>query len=684
MAKGTKDKAPAVAVAKKDRAVVADYEARYLSGEWASEKQSYEKLWFQCLSFYTGNQWSRWNPQFARLEEPPAPPWRKKYTANLILPMVMRIVAKLTADRPEAVVVPNTPDRDDVQGARVSTKVLDHLMRVTEFDTELRRMVEWATICGTGFLKVYWDPDAGPRTGEVMDFAESLIMREAEDAKESSTKGKASVLDRPIGEIRVDPVSPFKIFTDARTAAPGWDDATWVCEATTRPLDYIKQKWAKGDKVAADSGGSGMHGFLEKKMRGMVSGIGSGWFTTPKDSETAVVLEMWDRPSTEYPRGRYAVVANGVVLENRANAFTEIGSWNPYIYYPFIEVPGRFWGMGLVENLMAPQREYNVTRSQIIESKNLMSKPKWVVPKGSGVPDNAITSEPGEVIEYNANWPAPQVVPPVPLPNYVEQHVTNIIREMQMIAAQSDVTQSKAPPNVRSGVAIQLLQEGDQSVLSLPRKRLVDMIMATSQLMLKLAQANWSLPRVVKTVASDYSYQVERFFGADIRNNYDVRLVPYSRSGMESSAARRQNLMDIMGTGFLNPQEPSNLRSVMEAFELYDPDSALFSASQHFRVAERENDQMRAMPPVYPEVRDFHDHTAHLAVLDSFRNSAEYQTLDQMQREMFDRHAMGHQQALAQIQQAQMEQMMASRGTPSEPGQASPPSQQGGEREPTE
>ena len=314
---------PPYEASKKDSVVIGDYQSRYVSGSVPAEKQSFEKLWFQCLSFYAGNQWVRWNATWARLEEPPAPPWRKRYTANLILPMVMRVVAKLTSDRPQVVTVPNTPDRDDLQAARVSSKILDHLMSVTDFDTQVRKMVEWATICGTGFLKVYWDPMAGPRMGEVMDFAEAQFMRDSEETKESSTKRAASVLDKPIGEIRVDPISPFKIFTDAMTASSNWDDATYVIEATERSLDYIRRRWpSRGALVSNEDSSSSLHGFMENKLSGMVSGLGGGTSGSSQERDSAGVVEMWDKPSEEYPRGRCSVVANGIVLVNKFNAFT--------------------------------------------------------------------------------------------------------------------------------------------------------------------------------------------------------------------------------------------------------------------------------------------------------------------------------------------------------------------------
>jgi len=189
-----------------------------------------------------------------------------------------------------------------------------------------------------------------------------------------------------------------------------------------------------------------------------------------------------------------------------------------------------------------------------------------------------------------------------------------------------------------------------------------------------LASVNWDVPRSVKTLSSDYSWQVQMWKGADIRNNFDVRVVP--SSGTESTATRRQDLLDLMGAGFLNPQNPEHMKAILEGFELFDVQGATHSMAQHYRVAEKENFLMKSMPPQLPLVREFHEHQIHVKTHSDLQNSADYDALTPEHQQLIDSHVAQHNQILQQQYQAQMEMMQAQRGAPGETGTGSRPKRQ--------
>ena len=654
---------------KKEQEVLGFLDGRFSTEERESRKRPFERLWFQTIAFYAGHQWVHWNDRSQRLEEKPSG-GRARYTANFTFPMVLRAVAQITADRPKTVSVPNSPDRSDVEAARIATKALEHLYDVTKFDAKVRDVAQWGTITGNGFFKVHWNPEGGPTMFDLLDpqTREAISMDRGD--KKGEMKRKAGIEDLPIGEVSVESVSPFKIYTDAATSDPFWTDATWVIEASERPLDYIETRWDKGKYVSAHK----RRNSLEERLVSLVGGDkkrASLEGDADKQRETATVIELWAKPSKAWPRGIYAVVADNVVLDMRVNHYAEeLGVWNPYVPWSFAELPGRFWGLGLVEQLMGPQREYNITRSQMIENKNLTSHPKVLVPNGAGIPNSALRGKGGEVITYNVGAGPPAYLEAPPMPAYVQQHPTEIIREMQMVGFQNDVTQARAPGSLRSGVAIQLLQEQDRSVMGLGANRMSDAIVRVSEIMLRLAAKNWIEPRVIKTISKDLAYQVESFTGADFKNSFDVRVVPHSGFG-SGSAVRRQYLLDLMQYGFLDPQNPEHQRATMEAFEMFDVETATHEIARHTRVAEKENAYMKAGRPV--QAMDWHDDQAHLEALEKFMNSEEFDAMDEQKIMLFVQHRQEHQQRLQEQMVGQMQMEMAMRGGAGEKGQASPP-----------
>ena len=60
------------------------------------EREVYEKDWYFNTAFYLGYQWLAWNDWTRKIEEPKAPSWRVRITANQIAPICDQIIAKLT------------------------------------------------------------------------------------------------------------------------------------------------------------------------------------------------------------------------------------------------------------------------------------------------------------------------------------------------------------------------------------------------------------------------------------------------------------------------------------------------------------------------------------------------------------------------------------------------------------
>src|SRR5690606_3804127 len=98
-------------------------------------------------------------------------------------------------------------------------------------------------------------------------------------------------------------------------------------------------------------------------------------------------------------------------------------------------------------------RNYNKSRSQAVEIRNLAAKPKWLVPKGSI--DRPITTAPAEQIEYipiAGYRPEPILGREVPTTYWRGlEHPRNVISE---VSCQHEVSRSIAPSRVRPRTAI--------------------------------------------------------------------------------------------------------------------------------------------------------------------------------------------------------------------------------------
>src|SRR5690606_22802167 len=115
-----------------------------------------------------------------------------------------------------------------------------------------------------------------------------------------------------------------------------------------------------------------------------------------------------------YPNGRLTIVANGVVLTDGPNPYSDG-------MFPFVELSGYErddspWDMGEVEQLEPIQRVINMLESRFIDNARLMTNTVWVKSKDAGISADKITNAEGAVYTINNANARFERLPPQPLP----------------------------------------------------------------------------------------------------------------------------------------------------------------------------------------------------------------------------------------------------------------------------
>jgi hypothetical protein len=128
---------------------------------------------------------------------------------------------------------------------------------------------------------------------------------------------------------------------------------------------------------------------------------------SPDSNNAVLCLEVWVKP------GGHLNFLKGGMFTVLGDQVVQIFNDFPYNHreYPFSKLEhiesGKFYGTSVIEDLLPVQKEYNRTRSQIIENKNRMAKLQLMAPKGS-IEVSKVSSEPGQVILYTPGYNPPQ------------------------------------------------------------------------------------------------------------------------------------------------------------------------------------------------------------------------------------------------------------------------------------
>jgi hypothetical protein len=575
---------------------------------WASQeyrniknaRSSIERQWYINLAFYFGKQniavvSTTASSNGFKLVVPKAPPWRVRLVINKIRGIIRNELSKIVSQRPRFTVVPNSTEDDDQTAARVAEQIFDSVYSGYKLKTIFRRAEWWTCITGTGFIKDYWDPNKKDALGQQGDFC-------------------------------YDPISPFYIFV------PDFDcidieQQPYVIHASTKSLQWCRTTYP-GVRVTTNVAAAS--DLLDDAFMGMIG-------AKSPDKNAVLCLEVWIKPGghPDFPQGGMFTVLGDQVVQ--------ISMKYPYNHgeYPFSKLDhiesGKFYGSSIIEDILPVQKEYNRTRSQIIENKNRMAKIQLMAPRGS-IEVQKVSSEPGQVILYTPGYAPPQPIPLQNLPAYVLEEVQQLQQDMDDISGQHEISRGQNPSQVTAATALSYLQEQDDTKLAGTIESLESAVEKIGRHTLSYVAQYWSEGRIIRNVGTDMSFDAHVFKGEELKSNTDLRVE--SMSALPTSKAAKQAfIMDLIKLGAVEAQD------ALQVLELGGIEKVYESYLIDQRQAQRENLKMNEGTSVAPN--DYDNHELHVLTHNKYRKTQQFEYLQDEQKILFQQHVELHKAAIA-------------------------------------
>jgi len=376
----------------------------------------FERIWYMNMAFYFGKQYAEWSysvldssnlqteQSFSRLRTPPAPRWRVRLICNKVRPLIRKEVAKIIKEKPRGFVIPASTDENDRLGAKAAEAIYEAIWRDLHMNRVIRRSALWLALCGSSFIKDWYERD------------------------EVDVYGVK-------GAIKSEPVTPFHFFVPDLQEEE-LESQPFVIHGMAKDPDWVEKSF--NVRVQPDSGAGS--GILEQRF---LSALGVGQINSEK--KYVSVKEAWYKPNKRFKDGALIIWANEKILH-----FKE--GW-PYAHkeYPFSKIDhiptGRFYGDSTIVDLIPLQKEYNKGRSQVLESRNRMSKPQLAAVRGS-IEVNKITSEPGLCVLVKPGYQFPTPIPLQNLPSYVMDAIDRAEADMQDVASAHEISKGSVPTGV--------------------------------------------------------------------------------------------------------------------------------------------------------------------------------------------------------------------------------------------
>lgn len=587
-------------------------------------RQQFEKQWYMNLAFYFGRQYVQWSTASAtptaRLVEGQVPPWRVRLVSNKVRRYLRKELSKCLKEKPMGFVVPQSADDDDLAAARAGDTLAEYFWRTKEIPTHLRRAMFWTLLCGTGFIKDWYDDNYVPNADQQFT-----------------------------GDMFIERITPFHIFVPD-VQEEDIENQPFVIHATAKNKDTVAKLYP-GIELSADVDNNA--GMLEQRFLAAMD------IKESSTKDMVYVKEMWIKPNAKYKDGAVIAWAGTTILH-----FQE--GW-PFLHkdYPFTKfdhIPtGKFYGDSTIVDLIPLQKEYNRTNSQIVEAKNRMAKPQLLAPQGS-IDPNKITSEPGLIITYQPGFAAPQPLPLVALPNYVESTLERCNRDMDDVASQHEISKGNSPGGITAATAISFLQEEDDSVLATTLDSMEKGVEKITRHFLNYVGSKWDVARTVQVVGQNGQIEVVMLDKDKLRSSYSYTIQSGS-STPRSLAAKQAFIMELGKMGWIPADKALRYLNMPDVGRLYE------EMQQDTRFAQRENLKMQftkpeqLQPPMDPttgqplidpqtgqpaqpqlpvKVNTWDDHFAHIMEHDSFRKTQAFEALDPSVQAIFEEHVNHH------------------------------------------
>jgi hypothetical protein len=642
------------------------------------ESRARQKLiWDLNLAFYFGNQYLELTPlQGGRLTLPKAPPYRVRLVVNRVKPVVRTEVARLTSQKPSASVVPASSEDSDLAAAYAAEQLWESISLYNKLHRIYRQAAFWQSVCGNGFIKVWYD-----------------------------TNAKDHASEEP-GAVQYAAVTPYHLFVpDLRTE--DIQNQPYVLNLYTMPVARAKAQYAKQlEGRVLNPTDTAAQDIVSDAVLNLNAGGKS-------EKDSVLVYEMWIKPNVceHVPKGGMVTVVGDVLVAAHTEGIPYNHGEFPFVKFDHIPT-GKFYSDSAVTDIVPIQREYNRTRSQITEAKNRMAKPQLLAPKGS-VDASKITTEPGQIIYYRPGMAPPQPLPLQPLPAYVSQDLDRSLMDIEDITGQHQVSRGGVPPGVTAATAISYLQEKDDSILSTAYASVEEGMEDIARQTLYLVKQFWDMQRTVKVVGADGSFDVLQLAGADICT--DIRMEGGSALPV-SKSARQAFLMDLMKMGFVPPDmglklmdiggvqqlnrqmqidenqaKRENIRMKMldpMQVEQYQQQAAMQAQMQMQQMQMDPEFQQMAQDPSFdpsmiqpppPEpmipVNSWDDHGVHVQVHNNFRKTQAFEMLPDSIKAEFEAHVETHMAAIGDAMQQAQEYagMGAAAGIPGAPDSGAAP-----------
>ena len=582
-----------------------------------SERRAVERQWQLNLNYLSGNQYCEISASGEVEETEKYYFWQSRNAYNHIAPVIDTRISKLSRNIPVMSVRAQGEEEGDIKTAKLTSALLKSAYSRVNLNETIAKATKWSEVCGTSFYFIGWDENAGKCLGEYQG---------------------QKVFE---GDIRVEAVSPFEIFPDS-ICAENISECSSVIRARAVRVQDVYSRYG----VLLD--GADVDVFALSQNSSLNIGESSNVL-----HDGVILIEKFERPSAEFPDGRYIAVAKDKILHYGALPYlngVEDRRDFPFVQQNSIDKAGSFFASSIIERIIPVQRAYNAVKNRKQEFLNRLTMGVVSVEDGSVDVDDLAEDglSPGKIVVYRQGTRPPSVIGTGSIPSELIYEEERLLNEFILISGVSEFSRtSSVDSNVSSGVALQLLIDQEEARMSSTGENLKRAVKEIAKQMIRVFKQFVTDTRLLRVAGESGKVELYYFNSSDLSSD-DVEFD--TENGLSYTPAQKKSaIYELIGAGILNDDDGKiNKRTkakVLEILGFGSIDNALDVESLHVGKAEKENISNFGEGV---EVDEYDDHEIHVLEHTRYLLSVESEGLrkDPAKKQRAVEHLREHKKAL--------------------------------------
>lgn len=561
-----------------------------------------EGIWMTNIAYVCGMDGITFNTasrQFQPVNRASAFLKKNRVHVNKVLPTVQNRLSRLCKNPPKYDVRPENMDADSKDAARLALNILNAKWEELKINQKRIPLLMWTQECGHAYIKIVWDDTLGESIG-VDESGRNVYP----------------------GDVRAEVVPAFEVFPDP--LAKSLDDCSYIIQAKVRPLEYFKTHYPKRGHLVKEEAAWLLSAQYEQRINSLNSRGPSQGGMTDVMKNSALELIKYEKRSEKYPNGRMIVTASGVLLENKELPIGEI----PFAKFDDIVVGGKFYPEAVITHLRPIQDQYNEVIRRRAEWTRKILCGKYTAARGSGIQQEAMNDESGEIVYYTpvsnaADGGRPTMLPIPMIPQWAYQEEKALDDAFNKIAGISDVSQGDIPSASIPASGMALLVEQDQTRIGIMTEQHELAWADVARFILKYIEKFFVNERKMKIAGQSMEYAVKQFTGADLKGHTDVICIRGSTLP-DSKVVKRNDIMNAYNSGLLgDPNDPKVREKVLSMMEFGDEAEAWHRQALISGQIKRGMEKLKKGIPV--EVSEFDNHPDWITAIDDYRLTEDFE-----------------------------------------------------------